>query len=122
MRFPQDIQADRSRETRVDDRVARCRRKGLKGIRYFTEVRRLLGTDAQFERYFEQRTTDLPWFYLDIMKKDLGPLWARFPPSALYHDSNSYLKAEEEQVGVVRAGRSSLALLPFGEVKTGRAV
>ena len=65
---------------------------------------------------------DLPWFYKDIVKKDLGPLWAWFPPGALYHDSNSCLKVEKGQVGVVRAERSSLALLPFGEVKTGRAV
>ncbi len=96
--------------------------EGFGRIKYFTEVRRLLRSDVQFRRYFDQQTTDLPQFYKDIIRKDLGPLWEWLPPGALYHDPNAYLKAEEERIGVVKAGRSSVVPQPFGEEKLRTAV
>lgn len=72
--------------------------EGFGRIRYFTEVRRLLETDTQFRRFFEQETTELPKFYSDLIRKDLGPLWDWLPPGAMYHDPNAYLKAENNLV------------------------
>ncbi len=67
--------------------------EGFGRIRYFTEVRRLLETDSQFRRFFEQETTEVPKFYSDMIRKDLGPLWDWLPPGAMYHDPNAYLSA-----------------------------
>lgn len=71
--------------------------EGFGRIKYYTEVRRRLDTDLQFRRYFEQETTELPQFYVDRIRKDLGPLWEWLPEGALYHDHNAYLKSEKEQ-------------------------
>ncbi len=96
--------------------------EGFGRIKYFTEVMRLLRSDVQFRRYFDQQTTDLPQFYKNIIKKDLGPLWDWLPPGAMYHDPNAYLKAEEERIGVVKAGRPSVVPQPPGEEKLRTAV
>lgn len=66
-------------------------------IKYYTEVRRLLETDSQFRRYFEQETTELPPFFIDRVRNELGPMWEWLPEGALYHDPNAYLKAEQEK-------------------------
>src|SRR6059058_1499388 len=43
--------------------------EGFGRIQYHTDVRRRLDTDAQFRRYFEQETTELPQFYVDLVRK-----------------------------------------------------
>jgi hypothetical protein len=70
--------------------------EGFGRIRYNIEVRRRLTTDPQFRKYFEQETTELPQFYIDQVKKSLGPLWDWLPKGALYHDPNAYLKSTIE--------------------------
>ncbi len=71
--------------------------EGFGRIRYYTEVRRRLCDDPQFRRYFEQETTELPRFYRDRVRKNLGPLLQWLPQGALYHDPNAYLSSQEEQ-------------------------
>jgi hypothetical protein len=61
---------------------------------YYREIRRRLDADPQFRPYFEQESTELPRFYLQLMRKDLGPLWRWVPPGSIYHDPNAYLKSE----------------------------
>ncbi len=72
--------------------------EGFGRIKYFTEVRRLLVADLQFRRCFDQETTEIPNFYTDMIRKDLGALWDWLPPGAMYHDPNAYLKAENERI------------------------
>ena len=67
--------------------------EGFGRIKYHTEVRRRFDTDRQFRRYFEQETTELPQFYVDLARKDLGPLWDWLPDGAMDHDPNAYLKS-----------------------------
>ena len=67
--------------------------EGFGRIKYHTAVLHRLNTDRQFRRYFEQETTVLPQFYVDMVRKDLGPLWAWLPEGALYHDPHAYLKS-----------------------------
>lgn len=67
--------------------------EGFGRIKYHTEVRRLLDSDRQFRRYFEQETTELPRFYMDLARKDLGALWEWLPEGAMDHDANAYLKS-----------------------------
>jgi len=82
--------------------------EGFGRIKYFTEVRRLLQTDTQFRRFFEQETTELPKFYSDLIRKDLGPLWDWLPKGAMYHDPNAYLKAENSRAENVLARQPAL--------------
>ncbi len=70
--------------------------EGFGRIKYYTEVRRRLDEDPQFRPYFEQETTELPDFYIERIKTDLGPFWDWLPEGAIYHDPNAYLKAEGE--------------------------
>jgi len=67
--------------------------EGFGRMQYNIEIRRLLSTDKQFRNYFEGETTELPQFYKDQVKKNLGPLWYWLPEEALYHDPNAYLKS-----------------------------
>ena len=69
--------------------------EGFGRIRYHTELRRRLDADAPLRRYFDQETTELPEFYVERVRQDLGPLWQWLPEGALYHDHHAYLKSEE---------------------------
>ena len=70
--------------------------EGFGRIKYYSTVRRLLDEDAQFRSYFEGDTTDLPSFYENIVKSDLGPaLWSQLPDGALAHDHHAYLNKTE---------------------------
>jgi hypothetical protein len=68
--------------------------EGFGRLRYHKDVRRRLDEDAQFLPYFEQETTEIPRFYLDLVRKDLGLLWEWLPEGALHHDPNAYSKLE----------------------------
>jgi len=68
--------------------------EGFGRLRYHGEVRRRLDNDPQFLPYFEQETTRLPQFYVDLVRKDLGPLWEWLPQGALDHDPNAYSKSQ----------------------------
>ncbi|HUG92218.1 MAG TPA: hypothetical protein VML55_15360 [Planctomycetaceae bacterium] len=67
--------------------------EGFGRLRYYREIGRRLEHDRQFRPYFEQSTAELPQFYLDLMRKDLGPLWDWLPDGALLHDPCAYLKS-----------------------------
>ena len=70
--------------------------EGSGRIAYYTEVRRRLDTDRHLQRYFDQETDELPAFYVDQVRKDLGPLWEWLPGEAMTHDSHAYRKSEDE--------------------------
>ncbi len=68
--------------------------EGFGRIKYYTEVRRLLVENRQFRSYYEGETTDLPPFFLDRLRADLGPFWDWLPDGAIQHDPYAYLAAE----------------------------
>ncbi len=68
--------------------------EGFGRLKYYREIRRRLDEDMPLRRYFEGETTDLPAFFHDRVKRDLGPLWKWLPEGALFHDANAYLHAE----------------------------
>ncbi|MEE9289080.1 MAG: radical SAM protein [Bacteroidota bacterium] len=98
--------------------------EGFGRIKYFTEVRRRLDADPQFRCYFEQETTELPQFYEDRVRKDLGPLWEWLPEGGLHHDPNAYLKSEQEQsltpLGV-QAAMSLQGAVPTADFAAGKS-
>lgn len=78
--------------------------EGAGRLRYYREIRRRLDADPEFRPYFEQETTALPRFYLDLLRKDLGALWRWLPPGGLFHDAYAYLKSTEQSASApVRA-------------------
>lgn len=73
--------------------------EGFGRLRYHSEVRRRLDEDASFRAYFEQETDEVPAFFVNRLKKDLGPFWELLPEGAIRHDPQAYLRAEEAQAG-----------------------
>jgi len=69
--------------------------EGFGRLKYYKEVRRRLDTDLPFRRYFEQETTQLPSFFVDRVRRELGPMYEWLPTGALYHDPYAYLKGEK---------------------------
>ena len=70
--------------------------EGFGRVKYNIKVRELLSKDRQFRDYFEGETNELPQFYIEQVKKNLGTLWQWLPKEALYHDPNAYLKSTYE--------------------------
>jgi hypothetical protein len=68
--------------------------EGSGRLRYYAEVRRRLDTDRQLRGYFEQESSELPEFYENQVRRDLGPFWEWLPPGALQHDQNAYSASE----------------------------
>lgn len=53
-----------------------------------------LKTDKQMLSFFEQETSEIPNFFKEKVKNDLGPyLWSWLPDGALEHDPNAYLRS-----------------------------
>jgi hypothetical protein len=69
--------------------------EGAGRVRYYTQVRRRLDTDRPFRRFFEQETTDIPEFFVQQIRTDLGEYWSWLPDGALRHDPNAYLRSQE---------------------------
>ncbi len=84
--------------------------EGFGRLRYYRAIRQRLDRDPQFRPYFEQETTQLPRYYQDIVRQDLGPLWDWLPEGALYHAPNAYLAAEEGRARAAPASAVSALL------------
>jgi hypothetical protein len=67
--------------------------EGYGRINYYTEILRRLNEDSQFSPFFERQTSQIPQFYIDRVKQELGSLWEWLPEGALHHDPNAYLKS-----------------------------
>ena len=72
--------------------------EGFGRITYNKDILNQLNSNTRFRDYFEQETTELPQFYLNLMKEELGPLWEWLPEGAIFHDQNAYLNSVEERV------------------------
>jgi hypothetical protein len=85
--------------------------EGWGRIRYYRDIVRRLEADRDFRGYYEGETNEIPAFYTDQVRRDLGPLWDWLPAGAMRHDVNSYLKATREpsRVAVVKARRTGEA-------------
>jgi hypothetical protein len=74
--------------------------EGFGRIKFNEEIYRHLLNEKGFRNYFEQETTDLPQFYMNFVKQDIGPLWEWLPEGSLFHNQNAYLDAVEQRVAV----------------------
>nr|MBN2277271.1 radical SAM protein [candidate division Zixibacteria bacterium] len=63
-------------------------------VKYFSEIRRQLDTDRPFRRFFEQETADIPQYFMEKIRLDLGEFWDWLPSGAIQHDPNAYLLSQ----------------------------
>ncbi len=66
--------------------------EGFGRIKYYTAIRELLDSDMSMRRFFEGETTEVPSFYVNRLRRELGPAWEWLPEGAVEHDPNAYLK------------------------------
>ncbi len=71
--------------------------EGFGRVRYDEKIRGLLDSDRSVRRFFESETAEVPTFYVDRVRRDLGPLFEWLPTGALEHDPNAYLKSQPTQ-------------------------
>jgi hypothetical protein len=64
--------------------------EGFGRLKYYRKIRGLLDEDPEIRRFFEGETREIPAFYVDWVRRDLGPLWEWLPPDALYHDPDVF--------------------------------
>lgn len=74
--------------------------EGFGRIAYNKTILMYLNSDTKFRDYFEQETTELPQFYKDIIKNELGPLEHWLPEGAIFHDHKAYLKTMPKRIAV----------------------
>ncbi|MDR3627292.1 MAG: hypothetical protein P4L45_10690 [Ignavibacteriaceae bacterium] len=74
--------------------------EGFGRIKFNEEIYKRLLNEKEFRNYFEQESTNLPQFYLDSVKHDIGSLWEWLPEGALFHNPNAYLDTVEQRVAV----------------------
>ncbi len=101
------LKANRGGFPRLMNLVRAISSEGRGRIEYYTEVRNRLAADSGFRDYFEGESTVLPQFYVDRVRRDLGPLWDFLPAGALEHDPYAYLRSTG--VRVAEAGAEALA-------------
>jgi len=78
-------------------------------VKYFTQIRRQLNSDRQFRRFFEQETTEIPGFFVERIRTDLGEFWDWLPEGAIHHDPNAYLLSVEKACSSLSIPRTGVA-------------
>jgi hypothetical protein len=64
-------------------------------VAYFAEMRQRLEQDESLRRFFEQETVEIPQYFIEKVRQDLGQLWEWLPEGAVNHDPNAYLASQE---------------------------
>ncbi len=63
--------------------------------KYQGKIRRKLLNNSAMRSFFDGETTQLPDYYRNRIRHQLGSLWDALPEGALMHDPNAYLKRHE---------------------------
>ncbi len=77
--------------------------EGFGRIAYHATMRRLLDTDRSVRAFVDGEITELPTFYHDRIRSELGALYEFLPEGAIMHDPNAYLKATSERASIAPA-------------------
>ncbi|RJP70461.1 MAG: radical SAM protein [Candidatus Abyssobacteria bacterium SURF_17] len=78
-------------------------------IAYFKAIKRLLEIDRPFRRFFEQETSDIPPYFVEKIRRDLGQFWDWLPKGAVSHDPNAYLLSAEQNCSSCKVPRVGVA-------------
>jgi hypothetical protein len=94
--------------------------EGFGRIKYHGAMRKRLDHDLPLRKFFEQETTEVPQFYVERIKRDLGPLWEMLPEGALQHDPNAYLRSQQNQAATAaKAGPNGKEAQPVRAASQG---
>jgi hypothetical protein len=85
----------RGTTSRVLNFVRAVSSEGFGRIKHYKHVRAALASDPSVRSYFERESTELPTFYSDKMRRELGSMWASLPIGAAQHDPFAYMKKAE---------------------------
>jgi len=94
------LKANRGNIPRILNMVRAISSEGKGRIEYYTTIRDHLKTDSKFRDYFEGESKELPQFYVDRVRNDLGPMWEFLPEGALEHNSYAYLESTKSSNGL----------------------
>ncbi|SMO53405.1 B12-binding domain-containing radical SAM protein [Solitalea koreensis] len=72
--------------------------EGWGRLKFYHQVRKNLVEDKGFRQYFEGETQQLPSFYSNIIKRDLGIWWQWLPAGAIEHNPNAYLQKKSKKI------------------------
>jgi hypothetical protein len=84
--------------------------EGFGRIKYHTRIRQMLETDSSMQAYFAQESDKLPDFYLERIRRELGPMWEMLPQGAIEHDPYAYLATEQTSLSQL-GGPSAAAVM-----------
>ncbi|MDX2047013.1 MAG: radical SAM protein [Chitinophagaceae bacterium] len=90
-------------------------------IRFYKTVRQNLIENKPFRDYFERETDELPEFYVNIIKRDLGAWYEWLPEGSLQHDANAYLHKTAGKKNAARKYSAGKAVQAAAEVKAEQA-
>ena len=71
--------------------------EGWGRLKYHRHIRHLLDTDRSIRDFFEGETVEIPSFYIDRIRRELGEFWEYLPDGAIHHDPLAYLKKTDQQ-------------------------
>jgi len=77
--------------------------EGYGRLTYFRKISKLLREDSHFKDFYDGKHAELPIFFKEIVKRDLGDLWHWLPKGALEHDHMIYSKKTPDPEVVVPA-------------------
>ena len=89
--LPSTLRRLRANGLGLAGRLNFIRSTSSKRVKYQNKVLELLRTDSSVRDYFDGKSNQLPAFYYERIKRQLGPLFDALPEGALQHDQNAYL-------------------------------
>lgn len=93
--------------------------EGFGRISHFKRVRRALDADPAVRRYLDGESKDLPQFYVDKVRSDLGEtMWNLLPAGALHHDPYAFLRKSEPAALAIAGAGGEEDRIEFAAIRT----
>ena len=70
--------------------------EGFGRLKQFRSLRRRLDTDGDLLAFLDGTSDRIPNYYVETLRRDLGPLWKWLPAGALQHNPQAYLDASRQ--------------------------
>jgi hypothetical protein len=75
--------------------------EGWGRLKFYRKIRENLVRDRSFRQYFEGASAQLPAFYTERIRDDLGMWWQWLPQNAVAHNAYAYLDKTPGASGAV---------------------
>lgn len=85
--------------SRVVNFIRAVSSEGQGRIRHYRRVRDALASDPAMQLYLDGASSELPQFYIDKIRIDLGDLWPLLPEQAIHHDAYAFLRKSDDASG-----------------------